>query len=271
MATPRGRRRTVTLAALAVVTILILALTTGLSSGLRRAANAAVTPFNWAVNVVAQPIGHAFAGVINYSNVVSQNERLRYQLGQAELKLRETWPYSRLVQQLTTELNVPFVGGLPVVVAPVTADSPTNFAQTISIGDGSDDGLLTGMPVVGYGGLIGRVISTTAHTAVVRLLTDPASLEGVSLHGNHTAIIVSGRGDDGLTATAVPIDTPVTPGSTLFTDGLNGGLYPAGIPVATIKQVELTPGAQTYTLDLTPVANLSNLAYVDVVLWEPAS
>jgi rod shape-determining protein MreC len=67
----------------------------------------------------------------------------------------------------------------------------------------------------------------------------------------------------------VPLGTQIAPGTKLSTDGLNGGLYPAGLPVATVTTVVLTPGAATYNLTLKPAANLRHLSYLDVVLWEP--
>jgi hypothetical protein len=41
--------------------------------------------------------------------------------------------------------------------------------------------------------------------------------------------------------------------------------------VAKVANVTLTPGAATYDLTMTPSADLRNLAYVDVVLWEPTT
>ncbi len=270
MATERSRRRTWTLSLAALATLLVLALATGVGSGLRRSVNVVVTPFNWAVNVIARPVGHLFAGTINYSDVVAQNQKLRYQLGRAEERANEGWAYARQLEQLTTNLNVPFVGSLPTVAVQVTAVSPTNFAATLNISKGRDSGILVGMPVVANGGLVGSVIATTPTDATVRLITDTASSVGVTFKRGTTDLVVSGRGvDSGLGATSVPLGTDVAPGTKLSTDGLNGGLYPAGLPVATVSTVVLTPGAATYNLTLQPAANLRHLTYLDVVLWEP--
>ena len=57
----------------------------------------------------------------------------------------------------------------------------------------------------------------------------------------------------------------------LSTDGLDGGLFPPGLPVANVSKVTLTPGAATYNLTLRPTADLRNLLYLDVVLWEPST
>jgi cell shape-determining protein MreC len=67
------------------------------------------------------------------------------------------------------------------------------------------------------------------------------------------------------------LGTAVAPGTKLSTDGLNGALYPPGLPVASVKTVTLTPGAATYNLTLQPAANLRQLSYLDVVIWEPAA
>jgi rod shape-determining protein MreC len=94
----------------------------------------------------------------------------------------------------------------------------------------------------------------------------------VTFNRGKTDIVVSGRGvNSGLGATSVPLGTSIEHGPKLSTDGLNGGLFPAGLPVATVKTVSLTPGAATYNLTLQPAADLRHLAYVDVVLWEPAA
>jgi rod shape-determining protein MreC len=272
VATDRSRRRTWTLSLAALATLLVLYLTTGVSSGLRSGANIVVSPFSWAVNLVARPIGHLLAGTVNYSDVVAQNQKLRYELGKANERANETWAYTRLLEQMTTNLDLPFVGSLPTVAAQVSALSPTNFAATFTIAKGSDSGIMAGMPVVANGGLVGRVIATTSNTSTVRLITDTASLVGVTFGSGKTSLIVSGRGlNNGLAATSVPLGTSISPGTRLSTNGLNGGLYPAGLPVATVKTVTLTPGAATYNLTLKPAANLHYLSYVDVVIWEPAA
>ena len=108
-------------------------MTTGVASGLRSGANIIITPFSWAVNAIARPVGHTFAGMIDYSDVVAQNEKLRYELGEAEERANQGWAFARQLQQITTQLNVPFVGAIPTVAVQVTALSPTNFAATIQV------------------------------------------------------------------------------------------------------------------------------------------
>jgi len=133
VATDRTRRRTWTIGATVSVILVVLYLSGGVISGLRTAANIVTSPFTWTVNEIARPIGHMFAGAINYSDVVSQNQKLRAELGRAEFKANEAWAENRQLEQLSTQLDVPFVGSLPTVTAQVSALSPTNFAATVDI------------------------------------------------------------------------------------------------------------------------------------------
>ncbi|MDE3065310.1 MAG: rod shape-determining protein MreC [Acidobacteriota bacterium] len=272
MASSRSRRRLWTLGAAAALVATVLYTTGGVVSGLRSAANLVVTPFSWSIDAVARPLGHLFAGAVNYSDVVAQNAKLRYELGQARLQADEHWALERQLQEITTGLNVPFVGALSVVAAQVSTLSPTSFAATVDISKGRSDGVLAGMPVVANGGLVGTVISTTPHGATVRLISDVNSSVGVTFGSGALTLVVSGRGvNNGLAATSVPLATTLRPGTLLSTNGLEGGIYPPGLPVARVATITLTPGAATYDVTLRPTADLRHLLYVDVILWEPST
>ena len=268
----RSTRRNVTLLSGLVVTLVGLQFTVGVGAGLRTIANGAVSPFATAIRFVATPVGHLFSGSLNYSSLVQQNQQLRYELGQAQLKLNESLAFTQKMARMSAELNVPFVGDLPTVAAQVSSFSPTSFAATIDISKGRDDGVLVGMPVVANGGLIGTVISTTLHGSTVRLISDQRSHFGAVFSNQGTSVIISGQGlNNGLSAASVPISFNVRPGMMVFTDGLQGGLYPAGLPIARVSKVRLTPGAATYELNFQPTADLRQIFYVDVVLWEPST
>jgi rod shape-determining protein MreC len=142
--------------------------------------------------------------------------------------------------------------------------------MTISVG--SDDGVLTGMPVVANGGLVGIVIAVTSHAATARLITDQSSIVGCTFGSGATDVLVYGRGaNHPLSVSQVTLSAPLAPGTVFATNGLAGGLYPPGIPVAKVKTATLTPGSATWDLTLQPTADLSHLHYVNVMLWEPAT
>ena len=272
MATSRRRRRLFLGFTGFVIVVTFVQLSGGVFASIRGAGNLVTAPVNWTLNLVARPIGHFFSGALNYSDVVEQNRQLRHQVGVAQTKANRVDALERQLRQLSEELNVPFVGSLPTIAAPVTELSPTNFVASIGIGKGRNDGVMVGMPVVANGGLVGRVVSVSLHGATVQLLTDASTAVGCTYGDGTTNVIVSGRGlNHNLSVTAIPLKGSLAPGTVFATNGLSGGLYPPGLPVATVVSVKLTPGATTYDLRMAPVADTHNLHYVDVVVWEPGT
>ncbi len=272
MASSRSRRRAVTLTLVALVVSLGFYQAGGVAKGLRGAAGGILSPFTWTVNEIARPIGHLFAGAANYSNMLAQNQTLRAELGRAQMAASENTAALASLAQLEAQLHIPFVGSTPTVVAPVNGLSPTNFAATISIAKGSNDGILPGMPVVANGGLVGTVLSTTKHGSIVRLLTDPNSTISVTFGAQSVNALATGRGvNNGLALSAIAVSNPLRVGETLFTSALSGGTMPSGLPVARVTKLSITPGSSVYTATVTPLAAVNQLAYVDVVLWEPSA
>ena len=74
-----------------------------------------------------------------------------------------------------------------------------------------------------------------------------------------------------MTADLVPPHTPLHNGEIMYTSGLQAASFPPGIPVATVRSFHTASGASQETIKVDPAANLSNLAYVDVVQWAPTT
>jgi cell shape-determining protein MreC len=55
----------------------------------------------------------------------------------------------------------------------------------------------------------------------------------------------------------------------MWTSGLQAATFPPGIPVATVASFHTPSGASQISINVEPSANLSQLAYVDVVQWVP--
>ena len=272
MATPRSRRRTVTFSVAGLITAVAIYQAGGVVDGVKGIAGGVLKPFSWTVNAIATPIGHVFAGVVNYSSVVHQNQELETEVGALRTQAGENAAAAQTLAQLETLLHLPFVGTAPTVVAQVVGGATTNFAATMTIDKGAANGVMNGMAVVGNGGLIGSVIQTTPHNAVVRLITDANSAVVVTFGAQSVTTLLSGRGaNNALTVSNIPVTASLKVGETLVTSGAAGSELPSDIPVATVKSLAIAPGATSYSATVTPAANLSQTSYVDVVLWEPAA
>ena len=80
------------------------------------------------------------------------------------------------------------------IAAAVISRSSNSWWQQLEINKGSRDGILKGQTVIGPGGLIGLIDSTTPFTSRVRLLTDPGHQIGVWIDRTKRHGILTGMG-----------------------------------------------------------------------------
>ena len=80
------------------------------------------------------------------------------------------------------------------ISAAVISRSTRSWWQQIEINKGASDGILKGQTVIGPGGLIGLVDSTTFFTSRVRLLTDPGNQIGAWIDRTKRHGILTGMG-----------------------------------------------------------------------------
>ena len=80
------------------------------------------------------------------------------------------------------------------ISAAVISRSSSSWWQQLEINKGSKDGILKGQTVIGPGGLIGLIDSTTTLTSRVRLLTDPGHQIGAWIDRTKSHGILTGMG-----------------------------------------------------------------------------
>jgi len=276
VARSRRSRRTLTVVILVVLSLSLISLdlngrTHSLTSGVKSVANDVDAPLRQGVLDVISPIGNFFAGAFNYGSVQAQNERLQRTIGELRAAQLEQGFEKNQLREITALQDLPFLQSLPTVMAQTQDEYASNFTATITLDKGRADGVDVGYPVVGAGGLVGQVIQSFHHTSVVRLVTDGQSKVGVTF-GNQLTGIVDGQGpSSSMTADLVAPHTPLHRGEVMFTSSLDAAAFPPGIPVATVRTFHTSAGASQETIDVDPAADLSQLAYVDVVQWAPST
>jgi len=276
---PRRSRRprtTLLLLVLASVTIITLDARGGfhrITSGVKSVASDAFAPVRSGIDDVVEPIGSFLAGSVHYGAVRQQNQKLQAEIDQLRAQQASQADTDQAMKQLSALFNLPFVGNLQMVPAEVTNYGTSDFAATVDISVGRDQGVQLGMPVVGAGGLVGQVVQANHSTATVRLITDGQSAVGVRYGaGPGSLAVLTGQGSGKpLSAGLVPSNTPLTGGEVFTTSGLQGAIYPGGIPVANVVASKTGSTASQESVTLEPLADLTHLRYVSVLLWGPAS
>lgn len=261
---------------LVVISLSIISLdlngrTHSITSGLKSVANSVFSPLRHGVTDILNPIGSFLSGAVHYGSVQSENEKLAATIGRLQENKAASAFENEQLRRITALEHLPFLPALSKVMAQTTDQFASNFTQTITIDKGRSDGVDVGMPVIGAGGLIGQVIQSFHHSAVVQLITDGQSKVGVTFGTANATGIVDGQGPgDEMTLDLVPPHTAVHKGETVYTSGLNAAAFPAGIPVAHIASFHDSPGASQESITVAPNADLGQLAYVDVVQWAPS-
>ncbi len=282
MAKPRRLRRprtTLLILVLISITIITLDARGGLNSftsGLKSVASDAFSPIRSGVDGIVRPIGSFLAGSVHYGAVREQNQKLQAEIGSLRQQMLEQQNAAQALRQLealSALNNLPTVQGLQQVKTEVINFNTSDFAATVEIGVGRDQGVAVGMPVMGSGGatggLIGQVVFASKSTATVRLLTDGRSTVGVA-YGPSDYAVLNGQGaGKPLTAQYIPSNTPLPKGPAFVTSGLQGAIFPPGLPVAEVTSVKNGSSANDETVSLQPVADLAHLRYVSVLLWGP--
>jgi rod shape-determining protein MreC len=275
----RRPRTTLLILLLASITIITLDARGGLrsvTSGVRSVAADSFAPVRSGVNGIIEPVGSFLAGSVNYGAVRQQNQKLQQEIRQLQTQGAKSQQTEQSLQQLSALLHLPYVGNLQTVPAEVTDYESSNFAATIDIGVGRDDGVQLNMPVVVGGGplgeqLVGQVVQANHHTASVRLITDGASSIGAlyGVPGLFADVLGAGAAKP-LSADLVPVNTPVPVGEVFVTSGLNGAVFPPSIPIARVTSTKTGVSASEESVTLQPLADLTNLRYVAVILWDPS-
>jgi rod shape-determining protein MreC len=119
--------------------------------------------------------------------------------------------------------------------------------------------------------LVGQIVQSNADTSPVRMITDGQSKVGVRYGPGNLALLNGQGADQPLTANYVPPNTPVANGDVFTTSGLQGALFPPGIPVARVTATKTGITSSEESVNLVPLADLDHLRYVSVVLWGPQS
>ncbi len=276
MARSRRSRRTLTVIILIVLSLSLISLdlngrTHSLTSGIKSVANDVYSPLRQGVLDIISPIGNFFAGAFNYGSVQSENEQLQRTIGQLRAAQLEQGFERNQLRDITALQNLPFLQSLPTVTAQTQDEYSSNFTATITLDKGRADGVDVGYPVVGAGGLVGQVIQSFHHTSVVRLITDGESKVGVTFASQLTGIVDGQGPSSSMTADLVAPRTPLHKGEVMFTSSLDAAAFPPGIPVASVRSFHTSAGASQESIKVDPTADLSQLAYVDVVQWVPST
>ncbi len=197
--------------------------------------------------------------------VREENETLRKTISSLEeenLRFREAIVASERFESLAEFQERHEV---PMVPANVVAQDLSRWFQSVVIDQGSSSGVRAGMPVITGSGVVGVVAGTTPGAAEVLLVIDLQSRVDAYVQRSRARGTVRGRSEEPCEFDYVLREDDVRQGDQLLTSGL-GGVYPKGLVVGTVADVERKPYGLFQTVRVTPAVDFRKLEEVFVIL-----
>jgi rod shape-determining protein MreC len=222
--------------------------------GMRKAIGVVLYPLQHLADmpgVAAERIGGFF---VTQSSLSRDNERLAREnflnagllqtqkaLIAENQQLRELLDLKQRTEQTSVTAEILYFGRDP-------------FGRKIIIDKGSSQRIEEGSAVVDAMGLIGQVSRAFPWTAEVALITDREQVVPVQLVRNGLRAVVFGIGYDGaLDLRFMPVNADIENGDLLVTSGIDG-VYPAGLPVGVVSNIERNAAYPFARISCTPVA-----------------
>jgi len=158
--------------------------------------------------------------------------------------------------------------GQQVVHAALLYQGHDWFAQRLTLDQGADAGLRSGLPVVDADGLVGQLTRVYPGSSEVTLVSSTEQLTPVFVERTGQRGLAAGTGHGQMELRYMPAQTDLRAGDRLLTSGIDR-VYPAGIPVATISRVSRSQSSPYLRVDCLPLAGLDRSRGVLVLIAEP--
>lgn len=232
-------------------------------SALQGAIMATLSPLQSGGEAVLNGIHSAWYGYFDLRGVREENSELREKVARLEQTLwmeREiVASYDRVSQVLDLAERFPFES----LVAEVVGLDASAWFRTVTVNRGLEHGVELNAPVVGPGGVVGRVIAVGSSVAQVQLLSDRDCSVGALLVRGRSRGLVSGDGNTELQMKYVSNLEDVTIGDLIVTSGIDG-IYPKGIAIGRVASV--INGPRLFKIiTVEPAAHLDRLEEVFIL------
>jgi rod shape-determining protein MreC len=207
----------------------------------------------------------------NRTELIAENEKLRTEALLLQGRLQKLAALTEQNVRLRELLNSSALVNEKVEVAELIGMDPNPFTHRIIINKGERDGVVLGQPVLDARGLMGQVVELMPYTSRVLLLTDTTHSIPVQVNRNGLRAIASGTGNpERLELRHVADTADIKEGDLLVSSGL-GQRFPAGYPVATVKEVIHDSGQPFAIVRAVPTAALNRSRYLLLVFSDGRS
>jgi rod shape-determining protein MreC len=241
----------------------------GSSSGFRGALRDGSGAVEGALSAVTRPIGRTVSSLAHPNRYQKRADALAAENAELKRRLTDDAEVRRQAVALTNLRLLADRGQYTIIPARVIAISDiTGTDWFVTVNAGSVDGVVPDKLVLDSNGLVGTVLSATAHTAVVRLACDPASHLGARLEGTRLLGAVAGAGSpNAVTFTLYDATHQIRVGDRLVSFG--SADYAGGVPIGVVTKVLEAREGLSRSAEVTTFSAMGSLDLLGIVVGKP--
>ncbi|MBR5721239.1 MAG: rod shape-determining protein MreC, partial [Clostridia bacterium] len=221
------------------------------------------SPFASFGTLVKNGVKDFFETFSEYSYLKKENEQLIKRITELETSLADTYNEKVETERLRGLASVTETAPeLHFIAADVVLTSADGYGSTFSVNKGTLDGITLNSVAVAAGGLVGKVTAVGLNWATVTAITDPSMSVGATVKRSEATGVTEGetalRANGCCRLSYLTPDASVVRGDLVFTSGL-GGVFPAGIFIGTVSQVESEENGLAQNATIEVGADLTSL------------
>lgn len=236
----------------------------------------------WVQNAIHTPVKYitnVFSNIDELKHTYQENQLLKEKISQYKGLIYDVQELEKENEALRKTLDkTESIRDFTPIQATVTARSPERWVEQVTINKGTQHGVKTNMAVITADGMVGKIQTVSAFTATVQLLS------GFDQFNRISAMISQDKGKNvfGLVEEYDKEDHSlffriieeseknVEKGDLVVSSGM-GGVFPAGLPIGTVKEVVPDQYGLTNIALVEPAADMYEINHVIVVDRELSS
>jgi rod shape-determining protein MreC len=194
--------------------------------------------------------------LITQTRLVQDNEQLRLNSTKQATQLQQLQVLQAEVAHLRNLLDIQQRAEYPMQLAEIIFVERDIFKRKLFLDKGENANVLAGQIVIDETGVVGQITRVYPGVSEVTLITDKDHTVPVQVLRNGLRAIAFGAGGTGEIALRFsPVNAEIEVGDVLVTSGIDG-MYPPGLPVARVTQVERNPAYPFARITCTPLAGV---------------
>ena len=261
----RIRRLAVLGVVLAVCLLLLTIQTRGRAMPAAELIALVTTPVQKGLTAVHRGAMGLWTTYLDWKHVRAENRHLREEIQRLRVEALVATETADENRRLRTLLALKTRLPLQTISGEVIAREWGGWIRSLTVNRGRGDNIPRLSAVISPDGLVGRIVDVRPGASIVQVLTDPASTVGAHVLRTRTTGIVEGDSRGTLRFKFMARDgASIQSGDVLVTAG-QGGLFPRGIPIGTVRAIDNRGAALFHYAELTPAVDFARIDEVLLV------